>query len=254
MLTQNINSLPLISWPINNIWAASSSRHSPDLTVKSNKPYHDFNLGLHVGDCEKSVQRNRQLLASHLPINTDIQWFEQVHGCHVHVVKQLEKTAIIADAAYTQDKKIALAIMDADCLPILISSLDGKEIAAIHGGWRPLAKGIIEKTIKHFDNNVENLSVWLGPCIGKNAFEVGQNVVDCFVSKSNEYQTAFTAINSLHNKYLADLPLIATIELNKLGIKNIIQASVCTVTNEDDYFSYRRDGVTGRMASLICRT
>lgn len=234
------------------IMAMQTTRYPPftqdDDDVES--PYQGFNLGLHVGDCAAQVEKNRHYLQTILPKKTTIQWLEQVHGKQVVYIEQVSVEPITADAAITREKNIALAVMTADCLPILLTSQKGDEIAAIHGGWRPLAANIIVNTLNTMQTNATDICAWLGPCIGKTAFEVGEEVKELFVALNPAFSQAFTAHTS--GKYLADLQTIAQLQLSDLGVKNISRLPECTFLNTDKYYSYRKNGVTGRMASLIC--
>ena len=139
--------------------------------------------------------------------------------------------------------------MTADCLPILLSSKDGGIIAALHAGWRGLLNGIISRTVKALGK--QHLIAWLGPAIGANCFEVGTEVKDQFVSKSAMFNAAFTQNNQHH--FLADIYQIARLELEALGITGVYGGGFCTVTDHQRFYSYRRDGETGRMATLIWR-
>ena len=180
-------------------------------------PYDSFNLGSHVGDNPIHVQRNRDLLLNSLPKNTQLQWLNQVHGNIVADISQVQTTPITADAAFTNRKNIALAILTADCLPILLVNEQGTEIAAIHGGWKPLAANIIENTLAKFQST--DIHAWLGPCIGKHAFEVGVEVKQHFIAVDEELNKAF--LLQTNGKYLADLHFIATYLLKILGVKNV---------------------------------
>lgn len=272
MKIQNLTQLTIIckpihnvEWPVQNVLAFTTTRNN--LTSKTQSepsdsitPFNRFNLGLHVGDDPEKVLAHRQNLLSLLPENTQIQWLEQIHGSEVLLIESHSKHALIADAAITCQKNIALAIMTADCLPILLTAKDGSEIAAIHGGWKPLAKNIIANTLNKMTTRNEDISVWLGPCIGKLAFEVGEEVQSAFVSQSKSFSAAFVLSPStldpkqsnLPHKYFADLALIAKIQLTAIGIKNVHHLEHCTYTDEAQYFSYRRENITGRMASIIC--
>jgi len=248
MVKKPINSaIRYVEWPVANILAYTTARHRPDnLILKTNTPYNAFNLGEHVGDDIDIVKANRKTLHLLHENKLDIQWLEQVHGNHVVVVKEYSEVPFVADAAITSDKNIALAVMTADCLPILLTNKQGTEIAAIHGGWRPLSKAIIEKTITQMESPANDIYAWLGPCIGANAFEVGQDVVSSF---PHQQKSAFKLQNN--SKYLADLQKIAFNQLTELGVNNISTLTDCTFENTQDYYSYRREGVTGRMASII---
>ena len=216
-------------------------------------PYESLNLGSHVGDVIEHVNINRNKLMQHIAVsaksNVTIQWLNQVHGDTVANIKQHSETVLTADASYTKCKNLALAILTADCLPILLMSKHGDEIAAIHAGWRPLAANIIANTVAHFDCSNAEIIAWLGPCIGPEKFEVGPEVKQQFVEHDPELESGFVATTD--GKYLANLHDIARNKLNRLGVKDILSLEHCTHTDKQNYFSYRRDGQTGRMASLI---
>lgn len=262
MITNNPSVLD-INWPIPNVLAFSTTRQSPFTQKHSNyrcqtnetSCFDSFNLGLHVNDNTKNVLHNRQQLLTLLPKNSQVQWLEQVHGNNVIDVTKHQVEPYIADAVITREKGIALAIMTADCLPILLSSRDGTEVAAIHGGWRPIAANIIEKTLELMHSPTDQIIAWLGPCISHLAFEVGQEVKDEFVQISRHFSSAFKPLNKLHQqaKYLADLPHIATLQLKDHGVNHIINSGECTYMNAHKFYSYRRDMSTGRMASIITR-
>jgi len=281
MNSKSITSYHKINWPVDNVLAFSTTRQLPSALSKQIKnfeleehplkltkeqptfssPYNDFNLGLHVGDNKKTVGNNRAYLSQLFDIaepgkehpKADIQWLEQVHGNSVAMISSYKSTPIIADAAITQNPDIALAIMTADCLPILITNQSGTKIAAIHAGWRPLAANIIERTINKMAEPINQLHVWLGPCIGKNTFEVGEDVKASFISQNTAFKAMFIlkeTVNST-NKYYCDLAAIAKYKLRGLGVNHIKHLEHCTFERKDEYFSYRRDHQTGRMASII---
>ena len=139
--------------------------------------------------------------------------------------------------------------MTADCLPLLITDKQGSCVAAIHAGWRGLCDGIIEATIKKLPVEPESLLVWLGPAIGPDVYEVGQEVYDAFINVEAKAKESFTDVSDGH--WLFDIYQLATLRLNKMGVSHIYGGEHCTLSEEKDFFSYRRDGVTGRMASLI---
>jgi hypothetical protein len=266
MLSKNINRhIHYVDWPAQHVLALTTTRHHPSLSCvhkSSLSKFATFNLGDHVGDHHDEIMSNRHCLLSILPKNIFIQWFEQVHGNDVAVIESVSAKAIVADAAITKEKNIALAIMTADCLPILLSTKQGNEIAAIHGGWRPLVGNIISNTLAKMSAPPSDLVAWLGPCIGADAFEVGEEVRQQFIELSPLFEPAFIkqrgsltpSDDNQDDKYLANLVLIATLQLHHLGITNLNILADCTFSKKDEYFSYRRDGQTGRMASVICRT
>jgi YfiH family protein len=255
-----------VEWPVPNVLAFTTTRHHPQKTQllsqpSESTPYTEFNLGEHVGDNPEQVKSNRNYLLNNLSPNSKIQWLEQVHGNIVVTIDVHSTTPLIADAVITRHKNIALAVMTADCLPILLTAKDGSEIAAIHGGWKPLAKNIIANTVNNLSTSNEDIIAWLGPCIGKTAFEVGEEVKLTFERQTKIFTSAFSVNISQSDtpkdgheiKYFANLPMIAKIQLTALGINQIYHLNHCTYTDEKQYFSYRRDNITGRMASIISR-
>lgn len=234
--------------------------------ISEESSFNSFNLGLHVGDNAEQVISNRNKLkhfiGQQLSISSsisdkkiaeevNIQWLEQVHGNVVITVTNVDAQPIIADASITRQKNIALAIMTADCLPILLSHKAGKEVATIHGGWRPLVANIIAKTIDSMQSKPVDIIAWLGPCIGKDAFEVGGEVKKKFTQLDQTFNHAFVKQNN--GKYLADLHKIARLQLESLGVTVIANLEECTYQETDKYYSYRKEQITGRMASVICR-
>lgn len=245
---------------------SKNSSSSPLLTEQITSTFGGFNLGLHVGDNAERVNYNRNVLnhfisqqlfeqtekpSEKLIDEVDIQWLEQVHGNEAVTVISVNEQAIVADASITRQKNIALAIMTADCLPILLSHKMGTEIAAIHGGWRPLAGNIVAKTIAKMHSKPSDIVAWLGPCIGKDSFEVGEGVKQGFTQLDEEFNNAFVMQDN--GKYLADLHKIARLQLASLGVYAIASLTKCTYQETDTYYSYRKQQVTGRMASVICR-
>ncbi|WP_082897109.1 peptidoglycan editing factor PgeF [Thalassotalea crassostreae] len=239
------NIIAIDSLTFANVKAVTTQRQNG----ASKAPFDSFNLGCHVGDKLEHVQKNREILKNDFSPLTNIQWLNQVHKSDVAVIKQWQQQPITADASYTNKPSIALAILTADCLPILISNKQGTEIAAIHAGWRPLAANIINNTIAKFESPAKDLKAWLGPCISSKSFEVGVDVLQEFQRLGSSYQTFFKPLTS--GKYLADLQGIAQVMLNLNGINDISKLSDCTYLQDNHYFSYRRDGQTGRMASVI---
>lgn len=254
------SAIEFVQWPVNypleltaiddKVLAMQTTCLSPtNSSGDDSSPYKHFNLGLHVGDCANKVEHNRQCLEKLFPSETRIQWLEQVHGNTVAEISTVTKDTIIADAMITRERNIALAIMTADCLPILLVSTKGDEIAAIHGGWRPLAANIITNTVNKMHTEPDDIYAWLGPCIGKEVFEVGSEVEKVFVEQGNVFSQAF--IKQENGKYLASLHKIATLQLNNLGLKHINTLSECTYSQPEKYYSYRKNATTGRMATVI---
>lgn len=255
------SAIEFVQWPVHasipekniaeKVLAIQTTRVAPDNSSGDHtSPYQNFNLGLHVGDCAQRVEKNRQSLQKLLPESAKIQWLEQVHGNEVAQIIQVSEKAIVADAAVTNKKNICLAIMTADCLPILLVSKSGDEIAAIHGGWRSLAANIIINTLSKMKTPAADIYAWLGPCISNNAFEVGSDVKAAFVQQAEYFNLAFTA--KANGKYLANLHKIAKSQLESAGIDQISTLSECTYLNTTKYYSYRKNAITGRMATLIC--
>lgn len=217
------------------------------------QPYGGFNLGAHVGDDIAHVANNRQTLVD--AIGVEPVWMTQVHGAHVLTLREPSTVAPEADAAMTQTPRIACTIMTADCLPVLVADRQARVVGAAHAGWRGLADGVIEQLIIAMTGvpgvNHEDLSVWLGPAIGPTAFEVGQDVVDAFVKQKAANAACFRLHPTAVGKYLADLPMLAAHILRACGVEDITSSGLCTHTLADRFYSYRRDAVTGRMASLI---
>lgn len=235
------------NWPAPaNVKALQTTR----LGGVSLAPYDSLNLGEHVKDNPLHVARNRQLLSDFVP--SEPVWLNQVHGTRV-IDAALSNCLESADAAFTQKKEVVCATMTADCLPVLLCDTKGTIVAAVHAGWRSLCDGVIEQTFQAMraqqpDVKPEQILAWLGPAIGPNAFEVGAEVRAQFVAKHRDAAQAFVQSGE---KWLGNLPLIAQQRLNNLGIQAVFGGDDCTYSLPEKYFSFRRDGVTGRMATLI---
>jgi len=178
----------------------------------------------------------------------DPVWLDQTHGSRVICIED-DHQDLQADACYSLKPRAVCAVLTADCLPVLICNGQGTKIAAVHAGWRGLLDGVIEKTV--YELKDDNLMVWFGPAIGPMNFEVGDDVFDAFFHKSGHYSTAFNKKSP--GKWLLDIYMLAQLILEKLGVDKVYGGGFCTVTDQDQFFSYRRDGNTGRMASLIWR-
>lgn len=211
----------------------------------SQPPYKSYNLGAHVGDQYEHVLRNRRQFQSYLP--AEPCWLSQVHGIHV-IDAGLAKPDTEADASFTRGRRIPCIVMTADCLPILLADVKGRCVAALHGGWRGLAAGIISNTIDMMGIEPSSLVAWLGPAIGADAFQVGAEVRDAFVGHWSETELAFRPDG---DRYLADIKQIADQQLHSLGVSSVSRHPGCTYQDCEHFFSYRRDGVTGRMAFAI---
>jgi polyphenol oxidase len=223
----------------------------------SGVPYHDgkggggFNLATHVGDQAEHVLQNRRLLASYLP--NDPEWLTQVHGTRV-LDLDMEHGDLIADACVTSRPGVVCAVQTADCLPVLFCDAKTNVVAAAHAGWRGLAHGVLENTLDTMlaaGADIGNVMVWLGPAIGPDQFEVGAEVRQQFVDVNPCAIAAFKSSPNNPDKFYADIYLLARLGLQRAGVVNIAGGGFCTVSETDKFYSYRRDGVTGRMASLI---
>lgn len=230
-------------------WPAPSHVKSLVSTRKggvSNAPYERFNLGDHVGDDPDAVMKNRQILAMSLPQSP--MWLTQTHS--TTVVKSSEYLGLCeADASYTNEANIVSVVMTADCLPVLFCDDKGSQVAAAHAGWRGLLDGILEQTVACFSES-STILAWLGPAIGPDAFEVGQEVKDMFCQKHPQVEGCFKP-SKQQGKWLADLYGLARYRLQAIGVTQVYGGEFCTFYEAGRFFSYRRDGVTGRMASCI---
>ena len=211
-------------------------------------PYTSLNPALHVGDDPDAVMRNRRFIRERLGLPSEPVWLEQIHSNNVVKAGAVSQPPQ-ADASYTDERGVVCAVMTADCLPLLLCSVDGTRIAAVHAGWRGLLAGVISNAVAALGKN--ELLVWLGPAIGPDTFEVGGEVRAAFVQKSPAFAEAFKPQGG--GKWLADIYQLARIELNALGLTSLYGGRFCTVTEPDRFYSYRRDTVTGRMATLIWR-
>lgn len=211
-------------------------------------PYDSFNLALHVGDQPQHVAHNRSLLAQQLGLFDDPRWLTQVHGTALLDLDQIEG-GNEADGSFSRLPNMVCAVMTADCLPVLMCSTAGDRVAALHAGWRGLAEGILRKGVEAMAVENSQLLVWLGPAIGPKSFEVGEDVYQAFVTQFNGAKKAFAPAGPGH--WYADLYLLARMQLHALGVDQVFGGDFCTHTDEQRFYSYRRDGTTGRMASLI---
>ena len=220
------------------------------------RPWNSLNLGVHVEDDPEHVQENRRRLADSAGLDSDrIGWLNQVHGTDVveltpNNVGQIAK----ADASYTRHPDIACAILTADCLPVILADCDGEVVGAAHCGWRSLCGGVIENLVRAMAVTPEKLQAWLGPAIGPASFEVGPEVRDAFLKLDPEAAQAFKTKGARPGHFMADIYALATLRLNHLGVYSVTGGGLCTVQDPDRFFSYRRDGRTGRMATLIWLT
>lgn len=232
-------------------WPSHSNVHALQTTRiggYSQSPCNSFNLADHVEDDPLTVARNRQILNDYVP--TEPVWLNQIHGVHV-IDAASSGCKESADASYTDRPNVVCVTMTADCLPVLISDKAGTVVAAVHAGWRSLCDGIIEATVQKMLVPSSELIAWLGPAIGPESFEVGDEVRNQFIARDKQASSAFIPLDK---KWLGDLYLIAKQRLHNLGIKEVYGQVLCTYTNENQFFSFRRDGRTGRMATMIWLT
>lgn len=246
-------SLMIPDWPglPPNIGAIATTRRGGT----SQSPYDDgmggggFNLGTHVGDYLFDVQQNRALLQASLP--SQPKWLSQVHGSVV-VDAMTVVDAPEADASFSTRVGVVCAILTADCLPVLFCDERGQVVAAAHAGWRGLVGGVLENTVASMRKaGADKIIAWLGPAIGPAHFEVGKEVLDAFISRDNSTLIAFAPSADRPGKYLADIYLLSKILLRKVDVIQVSGGGLCTVADAKHFYSYRRDKVTGRMASLI---
>jgi YfiH family protein len=224
-----------------------TTRRAPGVSAP---PYARCNLGDHVGDDPEAVARNRALLGEALRLPSAPLWLRQVHGVDI-VDGDTCDGVPVADAARATRAGRVLAVMTADCLPLLLAADDGSEVAAVHAGWRGLAAGVIEATLRCLHTPPGRLHAWLGPAIGPDAFEVGDEVRDAFVGPDAKAAMAFVRRAGADGKWHCDLDALARRRLRAHGIERISGGGLCTFTDAERFHSHRRDRVTGRMAGLV---
>jgi len=239
------------SWPAPAHVKASSTTRFGGV---SQGIYSGFNLGLHVQDDAELVGLNRQQLVTAAKLPQMPFWLNQTHSTDiVHLIGQQHQPSSIpnADASITKLPEQVCIVMTADCLPVLICDKAGTQVAAIHAGWRGLLDGIIEKTVALFNADPNELLIWLGPAISQRAFQVGSEVRTQFMLHDSDAEQAFIA--DANDKYFADLYLLAKQRLQQQAITpaQIFGGEYCTFQDNQRFYSYRRDGQTGRQASLI---
>ena len=232
----------------------------------SSAPFASFNLGDHVGDNPERVARNRAQLQDCLALPGAPRWLHQVHGAHIvdaSVAPAREWSPPEADGAVCTGPGIVLAILSADCLPVLACSRDGRRIGAFHAGWRGLLAGVLERGIAAMGVAAREILVYLGPAIGPQRYVVGAEVRAAFLAQDPGAGAFFRAVEDMpaadahavpdKGRFLADLPGLARHRLRALGVTSVTPSGLCTATDAARFFSHRRDGQTGRMASLIWR-
>lgn len=214
-----------------------------------------FNLGLHSGDDVDAVRQNRARLRQLLP--GDPAWISQVHGAGVaDAAKVAGGAPARADASVTTERGVVSAILTADCLPVVLADSAGTVVGCAHAGWRGLAAGVLRETVRTMrERGAQDIVAWMGPAIGPQRFEVGQDVVDAFMAAElgdvDEVRTCFAAHPGHADKYLANIYALARMALARDGVTDVAGGNRCTFTETDNFYSYRRDHVTGRQATLV---
>lgn len=232
-------------------WPAPARVHAVTTTRTggvSTGPYASMNLATHVGDALDAVEANRLSLSRQLALPAGPVWLEQVHGTGICNLDEDPSDTPRADGAVATRAGAVCVVMTADCLPVLLCARDGSGVAAAHAGWRGLADGVIEAALDGLSCPPDAVLAWLGPAIGPQAFEVGEEVRLAFVNQDSQAETAF---HVREGRLYADLYRLARQRLQARGVKAIHGGGRCTYTEADSFYSYRRDGTTGRMASLI---
>jgi YfiH family protein len=256
--------LLVADWPApENVRAVTTLRSGPGV---SQAPFDRFNLGTNSGDAPAAVAENCRRLIALAELPAEPRWLQQVHGTAVADVDLLlpasgEKVpmadegppgkAISADASRTSRINTVLAILTADCLPVLFCNVQGSEIAAAHAGWRGLAAGVLEATVRAMRSSPENILAWLGPAAGPQAYEIGEEVRAAFLAHDGRAESAFAPTRQGH--WRVDLYALARQRLADAGVTRVYGAGLCTISDPQHYYSHRRDQRTGRMASLIWR-
>jgi len=232
-------------WPAPDWLHAGTSRRTGGV---SKGRFAGLNLAMHVNDKEDHVHENRRRLAERLALPATPQWLEQVHGTDI-IDLDSPATGRIADAAVTSTAGVVCAILTADCVPVLLCNPQAKKIAAVHAGWRRISRGIITVAAGLFAPDPHRTMAWIGPHISARHYEIDAPVHDACLQSSADYDRAFIPSRSGH--WYADLGRMVDIALRHAGCRRIYHNNDCTFANDTEYYSHRRDGVTGRMATLI---
>jgi YfiH family protein len=243
-----VSAILAADWPAPpGVVAFTTLRHGAGVSAA---PFDRFNLGSRCGDVPEDVASNRAELAQRLGLPSPPRWLRQVHGTSVAVEPGDDEPE--ADAAVTRMPGTALAILTADCLPVVLASEDGNEVAAAHAGWRGLAAGVLEATVAAMQAAPERVLAWLGPCAGPQAYEVGQDVFDAFLARDPRAAAAFVATRPGH--WRVDLYALARQCLLAAGVARVHGGGLCTISDPQRFYSHRRDRRTGRMATLVWRS
>lgn len=238
------------AWPVpKSVHGFTTLRHGAG---RSQPPFDSFNMGLRSGDDEAVVRQNRAQLADIAQLPSAPHWLRQVHGTGiVRFDGDMFSSEPEADAAVTSTPGVVLAILTADCLPVLFAAKDGGEVGAAHAGWRGLASGVLEATVAQMRTPADQLVAWLGPAAGPQKYEIGVEVYDAFVAQDWGAGRAFTSTRPNH--WNVDLYALARRRLEKAGLRtpDIHGGALCTIADPQSFYSHRRDQRTGRMASLL---
>lgn len=232
-------------WPVNAQVKALTTGRRGGVSVA---PFGELNVATHVGDLPAAVQSNRRRLINKLGLPGKPNWLSQTHS---NGLVRIDEAGLAdtpdADAAYTQTANQVLVIMTADCLPLFLATRDGAELALVHVGWRGMVNGIVDRALRQFSAPAEQICAWLGPAIGAEAFEVGADVRNPLLKRDKQHEQAFQPFGT---HWKADLYMLARQQLDgKVGF--IGGGEHCTFSEPQHFFSYRRDGTTGRMANLL---
>jgi len=246
----SVQTLEIITpyWPAPaNVQALSTTR----VGGVSCGAYQGLNLAMHVADNPVHVEQNRELLGRAVNLPAEPLWLNQVHSSRVVAAHDVGLADFdpSADAAWSRRPGEVCAVLTADCLPVLFCDRAGTRVASAHAGWRGLLAGVITATIRALALPAGELMVWLGPAIGAKAFEVGPDVYAAFLARHPDFVSAFVQTDVSH--WLCDVYRLARIELQQAGVGQVYGGEYCTWSDAGRFYSYRRDGVTGRMASLI---
>ena len=254
-MTDTTDSFLVPDWPAPDSIGAAVSLRSGGI---SKAPYLTNNMALHVGDNSVKVHKNRTNLGDRLKLKSIPVWLDQVHGNDVIYAPDIA-VSCKADGSFSDKPDVVCAVLTADCLPILICNESGTEVAAIHAGWRSLSSGIVRNALTHFSAPCRTIMAFLGPAIGQNVYEVGAEVKAEFesnaLSKSHQRQIsdAFfpNHLNIKAGSYMADLYKLARAEFLACGVASVYGGNSCAFSDSERFYSYRRDPITGRNASLI---
>jgi YfiH family protein len=229
------------------IHAFTTRRHGAGV---SRPPFDALNLGMRSGDDPEAALANRAFVHASIGTAWSPRWLQQVHGTAVaRFGADGGASEPVADAAVTEVPGLPLAILTADCLPVLFAASDGSEVGAAHAGWPGLSAGVLEATLDAMRTPPERLLAWIGPGAGPQRYEVGENVFAAFCDRDPDSRRHFAPTRPGH--WLADLPGLARQRLAKAGVRRVSGGAQCTISDPAQWFSYRRDGATGRMASLV---